>query len=398
MAQTFPRNHFLEILRDPLAMTILSSIALHALLGAYLLPFITRPQPEGKKTEPNTVKVVELTPSELQRIPNTPVPLPTPRATQPTLPPVYQPSQPVAPKAPKVAPTPVIPTTPVRTPTPKAPTAAKSRSTPSPSTGGIFDPSAFPTNPFDPVLTPQPTKPPAKKGVTVKPKPKPKPKLTPSIDPASRKPTPPAKKSSATPKPTIPVASSTDDDGGEQGSAIVQPTRTPKPNQQSGSPATTPAASPNPSSTPNQPSNSAGAEIGSQLKYIQAANARINKYKQDHPGIVEKQLSLKLKYPPNSQCNSKITQLPLFIFLIAFDKVPKNQNRDVLGESTAPSMDEISVFGSQNSPENKKLAKFATEAALYEANKVDQTRAEIDKDKPVLYKYQINFDSTSCQK
>ena len=99
MVRSYPRNNFLDILRDPLVVTIMASIALHAAIGAYLLPIITKAQPEGIKADPGTVKVVELTPNELQRIPQAPEPIPTP--TPQVLPPVYKPSTPVAPTAPK---------------------------------------------------------------------------------------------------------------------------------------------------------------------------------------------------------------------------------------------------------------------------------------------------------
>lgn len=86
MYQSSTRNNFLDILLDPTAIAILASIVLHATIGASL-PFFTQPEKEGKKVGPTTVKVVELTPSELQRIPQAP-PTPAPQV----LPPVTQPT------------------------------------------------------------------------------------------------------------------------------------------------------------------------------------------------------------------------------------------------------------------------------------------------------------------
>jgi hypothetical protein len=81
MYQSSPRKNFLDILIEPTSIAILGSIALHALLGASL-PFFTQLEKEIKKADPGTVKVVELTPNELQRIPQAP-PIPAPQIAAP---------------------------------------------------------------------------------------------------------------------------------------------------------------------------------------------------------------------------------------------------------------------------------------------------------------------------
>ena len=84
MYQSAPRKNFLDTLIEPTSIAILGSIALHAILGASL-PFFTQLEKEVKKSEPGTVKVVELTPTELQRIPQAPrIPAPEIVAKPPT--------------------------------------------------------------------------------------------------------------------------------------------------------------------------------------------------------------------------------------------------------------------------------------------------------------------------
>jgi hypothetical protein len=66
MSQSLPRNKFSDILLDPTTIAVVGSIAIHAIFAANLA-FFTQPSKELKKPDPGTVKVVELTPSELQR-------------------------------------------------------------------------------------------------------------------------------------------------------------------------------------------------------------------------------------------------------------------------------------------------------------------------------------------
>ena len=68
MSQSITRNNFTDILLDPTTIAVVGSIAVHAIFAANLALF-TQPAKELKKPGPGTVKVVELTPSELQRIP-----------------------------------------------------------------------------------------------------------------------------------------------------------------------------------------------------------------------------------------------------------------------------------------------------------------------------------------
>ena len=83
--------------------------------------------------------------------------------------------------------------------------------------------------------------------------------------------------------------------------------------------------------------------------------------------------------------------------MVAFDKVPENAENNILGESSAPSIDKPYVAGDRDTPENKKLAEIAATEALYDANKSDQNRLAADKGKRVLYQYRVQFDPESCK-
>jgi hypothetical protein len=90
------RKPALDFLIDPTAIAIVGSIALHALFVANL-PWLFRPEKPGDK-QPGTVKIVQLTPAEADRLPQTePTPQPSPVATPAIVPPVYQPSTPTPP-------------------------------------------------------------------------------------------------------------------------------------------------------------------------------------------------------------------------------------------------------------------------------------------------------------
>jgi hypothetical protein len=121
MSQSLTRNNFSDILLDPTTIAVVGSIAIHAIFAANLA-FFTQPSKELKKPDPGTVKVVELTPNELQRIPQAPKPVAAPIPSQQVLPPVYQPTIPAPPITQPITP-PVISTIPLSpipvTPTPK---------------------------------------------------------------------------------------------------------------------------------------------------------------------------------------------------------------------------------------------------------------------------------------
>jgi outer membrane biosynthesis protein TonB len=132
MYQSSTRKNFLDILLDPTAIAILGSIALHATIGA-TLPFFTQPDKAGTNG-PTTVKVVELTPNELQRIPQappTPSPQVLPPVTQPTTAPSSQATPPSTPEfstSPQTIPFPSIVGTPQQkkvVPKPKPKPASK---------------------------------------------------------------------------------------------------------------------------------------------------------------------------------------------------------------------------------------------------------------------------------
>ncbi len=394
MVRSYPRNNFLDILRDPLTVTLMASIALHAAVGAYLLPILTKAQPEGIKADPGTVKVVELTPNELQRIPQAPEPIPTPTPAQPVLPPVYKPSTPVAPTAPKYSTT--IPASPIRTPPKKTatntPKGSKNQPTKAPASGGIFDPEIFNTP------SPKPSKPPTKKGETSKASPKPI--VTPSI-----KPTTSPKPATKAPTPTKPQATAdpnTDDDGGGQTSSNTPPTTPPKTSQQ---PVTTPTTKPAGSATTQLPSNQQnnGSPSGGGTKpfgaYDQAATARLRDYYTKYPDLKAYPTKRILQqYPAGIPC-SKVKQPPFIVLMVALDKIVPGQDADILGNDTSnlPENEKPYVDGDPTILKNTKLLEVATTAGFSDATTSDRNRPDADKNRHVLYSYRVEFDPATCK-
>jgi hypothetical protein len=389
MYQSSHRNNFLDILVEPTSIALLISIALHATIGASL-PFFSHPEKEGKKADPGTVKVVELTPNELQRIPQAP---PTPAPQIATPPPVVpNPQVATPPSTPPISPnSPTIPFSPIRIPLEKL--------NPKPSKG-IKDQQAIsqkqPTAPiFDPNIsfkpTPTPTKSPDKKATTTKPTPIPKP----APIPIKKKP----KVTTITPIPTV----DSDDDGGD-----VQPTNpATTPSTQAQKPINTPPTSTanstrpagqsetQPSGTPGEDSNSFPPFYG---KYAAAASERIQQYLKAYPDIkLYKPQLVSQSYPVGAPC-SNLKQSPFIVLMVAFDKVPENADNNPLGDSSAPSIDKPYVAADRDTPENRKLGELAVNTALYEANKADQNRPVADKGRRVLYQYRVQFDPTTCKR
>jgi hypothetical protein len=372
MYQSSPRKNFLDILSDPTAIAILASIALHAIIGS-TFPFFTQPDKTGKKDAPTTVKVVELTPSELQRIPQV-------RTPKPVAPPVTQPvptSRPAAtkPRPPQFSTSPqAIPFSPVRKPTATAtpkPTTTKQQAAPP-----VFDPNIFtePTPKTSP--TPKGNKP---KPVIVKPSPTSTPK------PLSQKP-----KVAVTPSPQ---PEATDDDGGQQ--PPDRPAATPQAQQPSVT--TKPSIAPTIAPTTQPTTRPSGSSTGNGSGYAQAAISKEIEYRNKYPGIaVYEPTDLLQPYPEGMAC-SKTKQLPIIVYMAVFDKWPDNQNSAVMGESTPDSLD-ASTFANEVTPQNEKLSIVAKNAAIFAANKKDQTRRPEDKGKRVLYRYKVQFDPSTCKK
>ncbi|AFY94484.1 hypothetical protein [Chamaesiphon minutus] len=379
MYQSSTRKNFLDVLADPTAIAILGSIALHAIIGT-TLPFFTQPEKEGKKSGPTTVKVVQLTPNELQRIPQAPpTPVPQPPVTLPT--PTTRPS--VAPTTPQFSTAPqTIPFSPVRTPNTSKPPSGKKEQTAAqqkPSTSAIFDPDAV----FKP--TPTPTKPPTKKGNTPK-------KTVAQQSPPPKTQPQPKKTTAPTPQPKP----ATDDDGTD--TSTTTPTTNPNTQTQQPPSSQQPNTSPDSTTTtlPTKSPQAGGAGNNSGSGYAQAALAKEIEYRNKYPGlVVYTPKDLQQPYPPGISC-PKIRQPPLIVYMVAFDKVPDNQNSNVLGNITPDSLD-AAAFANEDTPENRKLAVKAKDAAIVAANTADRDRPVADRDKKVLYQYRVRFDPATCQ-
>ena len=380
MDRSSTRRNFLDILLDPTAIAILGSLALHAILGAGL-PLFAQLEPPGNKAAPTTVKVVELTPNELQRIPQAP-PVPTPQVLPPT--------RPVAPSSPPAAPPrttfstapQTIPFSPLR-PTDgtifKPPTAGKPKAVPQKKpVNSLFDPNAIFQTPTQ-TQKPKTQKPKIEKGNTPKQSPTP----------------PPAKKSqkSETPSPN----SQTDDDGGERPPNKIPPTKNPNRQAQQSSGAATPAnTTPTTpaNSPPNQPPNEGTSGNGFYGRYTQEALKRLIKYRQDIPGLVVYQTAvLKIDYPAKLAC-SKAKQSPYIVYMVAFDKVAEVLPNDILGESLTQTVDKSSSYGDKN---NQVLYNYAVSKATEAATTADKDRPAVDKGKRVLYQYRVEFKPAICK-
>jgi hypothetical protein len=430
MSQSSTRKTFSDILLDPTAIASVGSIAVHAILAANLA-FFTQPTKQIKKAEPGTVKVVELTPSELQRIPQAPPNLPSPTAAQQILPPVYQPSTPAPPvfqpttpqivtSAPQTIPLP--PTTiPVSPQVGKKPPKNTKASTPAPT---IADIPLIPTTP--PIATTPPKKvvnkpikgkkdqraipvdqpePPDFDSETAfNPTPVPtatpdKPKKIAKAPSPSPQPTQPPKRSKP-PQKTVPVGSSGGDDEehDDREPSGYKPSTSGKISQNPIiiKPGTPPKVSSSPTPT-NQPPGDGETGGGFYGKYVDAATIKLQDLKKKYPDIkIYPPKSLQRKYPDGMVC-PKVKQSPFIVYGVSFDKVPDNKEGDVLGTSTAPSIDGF-VFADEDTPEKRNLSILAKNRAIEEANTADQNRAPADKGKKVLYQYRVEFDPTSCKK
>ena len=386
MYQSSPRKNFLDFLIEPTSIAILGSIALHAIIGASL-PFFTQLEKEIKKADPGTVKVVQLTPNELQRIPQAP-PIPAPQIATP--PPVVPNPQAATPPISPNSPT--IPFSPIRIPLEKLnpkPSKGKKEQQAIPQKqpiAPIFDPNIT----FNP--TPKPTKSSNKKTTTTKPTPIPKP----APIPIKKKP----KVAIVNPIPTV----DSDDDGGNlqpttpattPSNQVQKPVNIPPTGTATNSTRPAGQSGTSPTGTPGSDSNSFPPVYG---KYAAAATERIQQYLKAYPDIkLYTPVTLRQSYPVGLPCSS-VPQTPFIVLMTAFDKVPENNDSNPLGESTAPSIDKPYVAADKDTPENRKLAELAVNTALYEANKADQNRPAADKGKKVLYQYRVQFDPTTCKR
>lgn len=410
MSQSLTRKNFSDIVLDPTTIAVVGSIAIHAIFAANLA-FFTQPSKELKKPDPGTVKVVELTPSELQRIPQAPKPVATPTPSQQVLPPVYQPSTPAPPVNqpinPPIATAPdTIPLSPnVFNPPPKK-VAAKSPVIRIPPKQEVV--TKPPQGKKDQKATPQAQPEPPKTfdpDISFKPAPDPtptpdKPKVTkPSPSPS---PTPLKKKITSTKKPPKTQRErdgeepdkrkpSKPSDPGEERVDIPVPTPGKKTTD-------TPKVATSPSSQP--PEKPPGDEngVGTYGKYTGKANERLQEYQKLYPGILErsgKPRPLTIPYPVGTVC-PKSPQKPFIVLMVVFGKVTA-QDPALGGETTGETAGKQFVAYDKDTPENKKLGEIAVSRALEAANTADQNREQKNKDKEFLYQYRVTFDPKSCK-
>lgn len=87
----------------------------------------------------------------------------------------------------------------------------------------------------------------------------------------------------------------------------------------------------------------------------------------------------------------KTPQAPIVVYMVAFDKVPDNQNNNILGNIT-PDVLDASVFASGDTSENQKPIAIAKDAAISAANTADRDRPSEDRGKQVLYRYRVQLN------
>ena len=402
MYQSPSRNNFLDILIDPTTSAIIASIALHALLGAGL-PFFTQLEKAGKKPEPSTVKVVELSPSELQRIPQAP-PIPTPQV----LPPASQPIPPTSQSAPPpISPnTKTVPFSPIRVPlenvTPTPAPAQKPQQ---------VIPQQQPKPPsFNSKVSIKP-KPKSTQSSPVKPKPKPNQssgspdgntKLSPTPLPSPEPTSEPSQKRKILTVPLPSSSSNTPDPDGGNTSSTTPTTGSSQSQSPSGSSSqtSTPTNSTSPSTSSTQSSvNSTGNITGGNYGgYTQAVTARTNNYIAKYPNIKPYLLRLlMLRYPPDTPC-PRTKQPPFTILMVGFDRVPQGQDDNILGDNTSQPLDnKKSYFGDPQILNNPSLLDKSLTAGFAAATEAEKNRPEADKDLPVLYYYRVQFDPATCK-
>lgn len=416
MSQSSTRNNFSDILLDPTTIALVGSIAVHAILGANLA-LLTPSVKQIKKPQPGTVKVVELTASELQRIPQAPQQPTVPNPPQ-TIPPIYQPSTPVPPLF-DPAPSGIVTAAPETVPLPpqlgtKPPQAAVSKPPQAAVSKAPQKPPVIVTSPKPKVATKpsagkkdqkaipqsQPA-PPTRFDYNISSKPTPAPTPTPTNPAAIKKPSPaptqPAKTTSSANKPSS--ATSGANDGGENDDTST-PTKVgqnPSPKPTSPSPQASP--SPQPTTTPSNDENVSVTGSGFYGKYTVKANNQLLEYEKQYPGILQRSgppKGLSISYPDGTIC-PKGEQKPFIVYMIVFDKFTP-QDPALGGESSNEIQGTQAVFADKNTPENEKLGKIALAKALEAANTANDNREEKNKNKELLYAYRVQFDPKTCKK
>jgi hypothetical protein len=387
MYQFSTRKNFLDILLEPTSLAILASIALHGLIAANLA-MLFPPEKPGKTADPGLVKVLELNPNEIQRIPQAPQTSVQPLAPTPlfpdVLPPLDEPittvPSPTATEPGKITTTPkVVPSTPQRT----TPTAK-----PSPSQSSIAQKQPSAPQQFDP--NPFPSKSPTPKGNINSPTPKPSPSFLPSPSP---KPTP-------TQSP-----SSSPGGGGNTGNDSNQgDNNSPSGSSPSPQPTNSPTTSPNPVNSSNPSPN--GTQGGSNSTttttrvegdYQQKALAKTIEFQRKYPGIkVQRPVSLKLSYPAGTPC-SGVKSAQFIVYMVAFDR--SKQQDDVLGGGSISDPIDKAVIGKIEGKANngEALGTIALQKAIEQVQESDNQRSELDRSQQVLYQYKVQYDASSCK-
>jgi hypothetical protein len=405
MYQFSTRKNLVDILLEPNSIALLGSIALHAIIAANL-SLLIQPEKPGKKIDLGSVKVVELKPDEVQRIPQAPKSAlqPIPNRLFPDItPPVEPPTSPTIPAPAPTSRNPIavnprtVPSAPIRT-TPSINPRSTARTIPQPQPAAP----TFSRNPFGGKSPKQPEQ-------KLPPSPKP---IVPSplnSNPTDNTPTPtPVPTRSPQPQPTTtrspqPQPTTSPGTGNNKNTVPGTPNPNPPANKLPGSPPTgdTPTLpspiNPNPPVGGETPSRGrATIPITEGKSYAEVKKELESKY----PGIeflpLERTTDV---YPKGTICNRDTPQRITVVFVM---------NPPIIGETNdivnpdgkpnlTPILKEISLAGNFKGSTGEELKNKAKERFLSKVNEKDSQRPPDKYKKIVAYPFEINYDRNSCQ-
>ncbi len=129
---------------------------------------------------------------------------------------------------------------------------------------------------------------------------------------------------------------------------------------------------------------------GVQNRYIQVVKNKVLDYLRKYPNLkMYPPKKLLASYPLGITC-SQIRQPPFILLLVVTDKVPVGEDINL------PAIPDSWISTTDNNPVNKNLLDIVATIGMQNATKSDRERPAADRDKPVLYQYQVEFDPKSC--
>jgi hypothetical protein len=394
MYQFSTRKNLVDILIEPNAIAILSSIALHALIAANL-SLLIQPEKPGKKIDAGVVKVVELQPDEIQRIPQAPQPAPQPIPRSSLFPDIAPPPElPLSQSLPAPQPTTVnpktVPVSPIRT-TPAAPTRSTARAIPQ------NQPAAptFSRNPFG-----------GKSSQTQGEIPKPSPPAT-TPSPTDIPPVSTPSPSPVTPLPTTsPGTGKTGEESSTTPGTTIQPPPGKPPGYNPTAPTTPIPTNPDlPTGEPTPGGNKTSTSTSGNGNYDRDAEKRRRDLETKYRGLKVQPLKpiADNKYPDGTPCNGVNTQ-QYIIYMFVMKPIEVDSTNSILNADGKPTLNislaEPPIIIGKIQGETIKgdsLAVQAKNRALQQVFQDDNQRPETEYSKHVLYQYKMQYDKNTCK-